>query len=339
MTPRERVIRTLHGEQIHPLPSLLNAPVELAQQRPLDCADLLKRFPNDIDVIRPLRFNCNEQNGFRTTDPMGLTWKLVYGEYQPATPPVCNDVRELAVRTSTPQTAKSRWTAEDELDAIGSFCENNPRFVLLQAPFSLLGECRALLGFEKARLAIHDQSNVFMDFLQRTHHVFMTCLKTWCQSDVDAICLFSGRFQLEGELIPLSLWKELLLPYLREAIQTIRQADKYAIVSTRGNMLDMLPSLKAVGADVVRYDCTQTDAAHLAEQWSGSMAFMPVFPVQNFADRSCDEISEEILNLRRTFEGSCAIVPECDFRLETPYRSTATAVLSWRRRMPIEKLY
>lgn len=321
------------------MPSLLNVPAEIAQNRPLDCADLLQRFPNDIDVIRPLRFDCNEQNGFRTMDPMGLTWKLVYGEYQPATPPVCNDVRELAARISTSQTIKSTWTVEDELDAIGSFCESNPHFVLLQAPFSLLNECRALVGFEKTQLAIRDESSVFMDFLQRMHRVFMACLQDWCQSDADAICLFSGRFQPEGELISLPFWKKHLLPYLQEAIQTIQQADKYAVVSVQGNIQDMLPSLKAAGADAVRYDCTQTDTALLAEQWGGTMAFMPVFPVQNFADRSCEEISEEILSLRRIFEGSCAIVPECDFRMETPYRSTAAAVLSWRRRMPIEKLY
>lgn len=332
MTSRDRVMRALSHEAVDRVPRDLWVAPATAAFRPDEVAELLYRYPADIE--RPEfaypRGECERGKPDRSgeyTDAWGCTWQI-------------QDVGSRRRLIASPLTsaalmAKYRPPMEilekANLAAVDQSCAASSQFVVAPSQTCPFDRLCWLRGESAARSDVKRASKSALALLAALDAFACREMELWARSAVDAVEIADHWAGDEGLLVPVDAWRELFKPMYAQYCRILHESDKYVFFRTSGNIGGVLPDLAEIGVDAVQTDLTAADTARLAEQFRGRITlWMGLCPAKMLAAGLPEEVRQSVRRIRQVLdESKGGLIARCEWEPQIRFRNVAAFFEQW----------
>lgn len=311
------------------MPMLLTIPKQVECDRAEFCALLKKRFQNDLDILDFSAPSAAADCGTSVLDEWGCLWEYTPNRgWKASDVPRYEDILELdGIRFP-----KNHVTPE-MMEQVNRFCENVPRFVLVQTRVQPFRRLCALGGAEAAAALIKRKPRELRSISMRMFEYYSRQIDAWCTTDADAIGLSDDLADEMGNRMPITRWNEIFVPMLKEFCQKIRNKDKFVYFTGTGNFEEFIPGLIFAGVDAIRFDAEAMDPLLLTERYGRRITFQPILKPDFIENQTEAGLASQIMAWRGAFAES-EVIAECQMPAQVSMRKIASAMLNWRRRMP-----
>jgi uroporphyrinogen decarboxylase len=273
MTPskREVVYSVLQGQQPPYVPwnigLTLEARAKLQQhfgQADLECVlqNHLLGLGNAVGFFTDLGDNCVQ-------DVFGVVWDRS----------IDKDIGDVQGCVLSEPTLKG-YVLPDPLDA--RFFADIPerlerfgdRFRVYQIGFSLYERAWTLRGWENLMLDFHDHPGFVRDLLNVIADYNIAQATEALKYDIDAVYFGDDWGMQRGLQMGPRLWYEFIYPVLRRMYSVVREAGKYVIIHSCGDVDELFDDLVAIGLSCFNpFQPEVMDIAALMRQYRGRLAF------------------------------------------------------------------
>ncbi len=332
MTSRERVMRALCHEAIDRVPRDLWVAPATAAFRPDEVAELLCRYP--VDIERPHftyphgeRERGKPDRTGQYTDAWGCTWEI-------------KDVGSRRRLTGSPLTSASLMTKyrppieileKADLAAVDQACASSSQFVVAQSQTCPFDRLRWLRGEPLARNDVKRAGKSLRALLAALDAFACREMELWANSAVDAVQLADHWAGDEGLLVPPDAWRQLFKPLYAQYCEILHDADKYVFFRTTGNIEEILPDLIEAGVDAVQIDVELADVTRLAEKYHGQITFwIGLCSGKTLQDGSPEEVRQAVRRVRQVLnESKGGLIARCEWEPQIRFRNVAAFFEQW----------
>jgi len=195
--------------------------------------------------------------------------------------------------------------------------ENGNRLVggSLWGPFTLAG---LLLGADALMKNIYKDRALIEKTLSFTTELYLTYIQGYI--DVGAKTVLMAEPSASGDMISKKHFREVALPYIKEAFRRLSDKGVILILHICGNVSDRLDLIAESGVDIMSLDY-KVDLALARDAFDGKIAFSGnLNPVSVVQSGTKEEIARETVNgIEKVGSGRPYIVmPGCDIPPSTP---------------------
>jgi uroporphyrinogen decarboxylase len=293
-------------------------------QRHYGCEDLegplenhLLRLGSDIGFFSDLGQN-------RVQDVFGVVWDRS----------VDRDIGNVAGRVlARPSLAGYRFP--DPLDPRffadipGKIARFPDRFRVFQIGFSLYERAWTLRGMEPLLTDFCDHPEFVGELLDRIADYNIAQVRAALAYDIDAVYFGDDWGQQRGLQMGPRLWREFLLPRLRRMYAAVRQAGKFVMIHSCGDVDELFDDLVAIGLDAFNpFQPEVMDVWSLLPRYRGRLAFFGGLSTQKTLPfGTVEEVRDEVrrlLDLGR--EGGYLFAPAHDVEGDVPLENMLAAI-------------
>ncbi len=338
MTPRERVIRTLSHQPVDRAPRDLWTVPDVARHRADEVAELLRRFPLDIekpDFKYPPGHRATGQpyEPGVYTDAWGCTWHVSEsGTMGLVCEPPLATVAEIA-RYQPPRELLDGF----DVDRINRGCGHSSRFVLAWTEIRPFERLQFLRGAEAAYVDLAQGAHHVRSLLGMLHDFFCRELETWACTDVDGVEFMDDWGSQTGLLVAPELWRDLFKPLYRDYCRILRAHDKFAFFHSDGHISDIIEDLVEIGVDAVNCQLFCMDVERLARAFRGKIVFWGEIDRQRvlpFGDSRSVRLAVQRVRSALDY-GSGGVIAQCEWGTRVPFGNVAAVYDEWLRPLPM----
>ncbi len=203
------------------------------------------------------------------------------------------------------------------------------RFRVFQIGFSLYERAWTLRGMEALLMDFIDHPEFVQDLMNRITDYNMAQLQEALTYDIDAIYFGDDWGQQTGLQMGRTLWRQFIRPSLQRMYQAVKQAGKFVMIHSCGDVDELFEDLVDLGLDSFNpFQPEVMDTWSLLPQFRGRLTFhgglstqrtLPFGSVQDVKDET-----QRLLNLGR--EGSYIFAPAHDVEGDVPLENVLAAI-------------
>lgn len=332
MTGRERVKAALTFAAPDRAPRDLWALPYISLFRENELDEMLQEFPMDIQPSQlspgwsDKVVNASAQPG-SYTDDWGSVWYV--GE-----PGIIGEVKEpVLANWSDLETFKPPWdlVRKRDLSYANQLCNESERFMLSDVTARPFERLQFLRGTENLFIDIGYGTAEVRTLLEIVHEFYLEDIRTWCESNVDAIFFMDDWGTNHSLLVNPKTWRELFKPLYKEYCDLIHAAGKFAFFHTDGNTEAIYGDLIEVGIDAINSQLFCMDIEELARKYKGKVTFWGEIDRQYalpFGDSNA--VCEAVMRVRRALDdGSGGVIAQCEWGKDNSRENIRTVFKTW----------
>jgi len=340
MTPRDRVIYTLHHESTDRPPRDIWVEPGLAVLRPDEVHEVQTRFPNDLvqpdwRLPRGERAKGNPHRSSRWTDAWGCTWETSRrgAAANLARPPLIE--RSEAAGYEPPWELLKRFNAA----AVNRGCAATTRFVLAWTEGRPCFRLRALRGDDAASVDLGRGMPEVRELLLRLLEFLRQEAAMWAEAQVDGVALMDDWGPLGNTLFESGLWSEALLPCYRQCVEVLREADKFVFFDCGADITPAMDDLVNIGVDAVTVPLHDRRSAELGVKYRRRIAFWGPVDQQPILVRSGPkDVRAAVNRLREAVDcGHGGVIAQCRWDLDVPLQNVIALFDQWNHPAPVRQ--
>ena len=159
-------------------------------------------------------------------------------------------------------------------DIPGRITRYGDRFRIYQIGFSLFERAWTLRGMENLLMDFHDHPGFVRDLLDTIADWNITQVEEALKYDIDAVYFGDDWGQQRGLLMGPVLWRRFLRPVLERMYGAVREAGKFVIIHSCGDVDELFDDLVAIGVNCFNpFQPEVMDTASLLRKYRGRLAF------------------------------------------------------------------
>lgn len=148
------------------------------------------------------------------------------------------------------------------------------RFRVYQIGFSLFERAWTLRGMENLLMDFHDHPSFVRELLNTIADYNIAQLRGALKYDIDAVYFGDDWGQQRGLLMGPVLWREFIRPVLSRMYSAVREAGKYVVIHSCGDVDELFDDLIAIGLNCFNpFQPEVMDVADLIGKYRGRLAF------------------------------------------------------------------
>lgn len=148
------------------------------------------------------------------------------------------------------------------------------RFRLFCLGFSLFERAWTLRGMENLCLDFHDHPKFVSDLLNAIADYNITQVRRALEYDIDAVYFGDDWGQQRGLLMGYPLWKQFIYPVLRQMYAVVRDAGKYVVIHSCGDVGELFDDLVDLGVNCFNpFQPDVMDVDSLLATYRGRLSF------------------------------------------------------------------
>jgi len=338
MTPRERVIRTLNHKPIDRAPRDLWTLPCIETRRADELAELLHRFPLDIekpDFKYPSghRASGRPDEAGHYTDAWGCTWQVVEPD---ATAAVCLSPLTAIADIGRYQPPLELIEAFD-VDRVNRGCAASNRFVLAWTEVRPFDRLRFLRGTEAAYIDLAHGSRHVRGLLTMLHEFACRELEAWATSDVDGVAFRDDWGSQSDLLVSPDLWREVFKPLYRDYCRVLHAHDKFAFFHSDGNISEIFGDLVEIGVDAIHCQLFCMDVERLARNYRGRITFWGEIDRHRtlpLGDSRAVRLAVQRVRAALDY-GAGGVIAQCQWGTHVSFKNVAAVYDEWLRPLPM----
>lgn len=332
MTGRDRVVATLnHQATDRPARDLWALPyVSLFEPDELNA--VLSEFPCDIGrpELSPGSNDADLQHMARPgayTDDWGSVWEI-------AEPGVVGEVKQPAVaewsRLDSFQPPR-HLVRDRDLAHVNRACDESDRFMLSGISARPFERLQFLRGTENTFMDLAYGTAEVGRLLEMIHEFYLTDVKSWAASNVDAVFMMDDWGTNRALLISPEMWRQFFKPLYRAYCDIIHAADKYAFFHSDGNIEAIYGDLIEVGMDAINSQLFCMDIEGLAGQYKGRVTFWGEIDRQHVLPfGSPEEVRAAVRRVREAMDdGHGGVIAQCEWGVANPTENIRAVFEAW----------
>jgi uroporphyrinogen decarboxylase len=335
MTPRDVVRLVLEGKKPPYVPWSMGFTKEAKEMllRHFDCDDLegplgnhLLRLGSDIGF-----FTDQGESGVR--DVFGVVWDRS----------IDKDIGNVE-GCVLPRPSLEGYAFPDPLDP--RFFADIPakiarfpdRFRVFQIGFSLYERAWTLRGMENLMMDFHDHPRFVRELLDRIADYNLAQLREALRHDIDAVYFGDDWGQQRGLQMGPRLWREFLLPVLRRMYGAVREAGKFVMIHSCGDVDELFDDLIDIGLNCFNpFQPEVMDVAGVLARYRGRLAFHGGLSTQRVLPfGTVDDVRREVrrlLDLGR--DGGYILAPAHDVEGDVPLENMLAVIEMVQGQLPV----
>jgi uroporphyrinogen decarboxylase len=325
MTSRERVKRAIRFEKPDLIPIdywILPATILKYKEKLLN---LFKKYPKDFpDNFDYQDFSINlppsHKKGY-FTDAFGCVWRNEYDGFmgQIEEHPLKNleDIKNYKF----PDYDSGEITLKQIKENINKWREKNK---YLCCDFIRTFErMHFLRGMENLLIDMAYEKEEFFILLERVVEWNMKHLELVLAEDVDGIWFSDDWGTQNSLLINPETWRKIFKPYYKKMFDLVKKSNKDIFFHSDGYILEIIPDLIEIGADVLNCQIKLLNAKRLSERFGGKITFHTDFDRQNILPYGTKEdIREHIKDAVDNFgKYSGGLILNAEIGPDIPYQN------------------
>ncbi|MGA2254100.1 MAG: uroporphyrinogen decarboxylase family protein [Thermoguttaceae bacterium] len=148
------------------------------------------------------------------------------------------------------------------------------RFRVFQIGFSLYERAWTLRGMETLMADFYDEPQFVHELLGRIADYNITQVREALKYDIDALYFGDDWGQQHGLQMGPRLWREFILPQLKRTYAVVRQAGKFVMIHSCGDVDELFDDLVAIGLNCFNpFQPEVMDVCELLPRYRGRLAF------------------------------------------------------------------
>ncbi len=132
-------------------------------------------------------------------------------------------------------------------DTAGKIARFPDRFRVFQIGFSLYERAWTLRGMEPLMIDFHDHADFVHELLGRIADYNIAQVRAALKYDIDAVYFGDDWGQQRGLQMGPRLWREFILPQLKRMYAVVREAGKFVMIHSCGDVDELFDDLVAIG--------------------------------------------------------------------------------------------
>lgn len=270
MNSKERVVRTLRFENPDRIPVDLWYLPSTVIKYGQDLKVLMDKYPVDFaspDYNDPTMGEEHFKKG-SYTDKWGVGWlNLQEGIHPEAKFWPLEDYSKLDSYRPPFETLDEGW---DNIES--SIKRNSNRFIIANTgnPFERM---QFLRGTEKLYMDLAEGSNEVYRLRDMVFEFYMERAIRWVRYDIDAIAIFDDWGSQNSLLISPAMWRSFFKPVYREIIDIGRQAGKFILFHSDGNIMEIYDDFIELGVDAINSQIWCIGVEAVASKFAGRITF------------------------------------------------------------------
>ena len=324
MTSRELVKRTLKFDSPERVPRHLWHLPWSDYTYPMELAEILKRFPDDVVGAPEFYTKVDESvlkfywadGGSHMPGEATDEWGCTFTNYQRG---IIGEVKNPPVR---------EWTDIDKItipydylsidtDKINQFCRTTDKFVTaafnggcMPRPFEKLQFIR---GSENLYCDLAEKPTELFDFIEKLHDFYKKMFEMWAKTDVDALVFMDDWGSQRSLLISPKTWVEIFKPLYRDYVDIAHKHGKNIFMHSDGYILDIYPHLIDIGIDAVNSQLFCMGVENLA-QYKGKISFWGEIDRQHLLPHgSLNDIENAVKSVKESLYHNGGVFAQCEF--------------------------
>lgn len=173
------------------------------------------------------------------------------------------------------------------------------RFRIYKIGFSLFERAWTLRGMENLLMDFHDHPDFVRDLLNTIADYNIAQINEAIKYDIDAVYLGDDWGQQRGLLMGPVAWKEFIYPVLKRMYKTVRNAGKYVMIHSCGDVDELLDDLIGIGLNCFNpFQPEVMDVSALLRKYRKRLAFHGGLSTQKTLPfGAVADVKNEVLNL------------------------------------------
>jgi len=195
------------------------------------------------------------------------------------------------------------------------------RFRVFQIGFSLYERAWTLRGWENLMVDFHDHPDFVRDLLNSIADYNIAQVKEALRYRVDAVYFGDDWGMQRGLQMGPAIWHEFIYPVLRRMYDVVRQADRYVMIHSCGDVDELLDDLIGIGLNCFNpFQPEVMDVDTLMRRYRGKLAFYGGLSTQRTLPYgSVDDVRKETAHLLELGgEGGYIFAPALDVEGDVP---------------------
>lgn len=214
-------------------------------------------------------------------------------------------------------------------DIPGKIARYGDRFRVFQIGFSLYERAWTLRGMESLMIDFYDSPEFVHELLGRIADYNIAQVRKALKYDIDAVYFGDDWGQQHGLQMGPRLWREFLLPQLARMYAVVREAGKFVMIHSCGDVDELFDDLVAIGLNSFNpFQPEVMDVASLLPRYRGRLAFFGGLSTQRTLPfGTADDVRAEVrrlLDLGR--EGGYIFAPAHDVEGDVPLENMLAAI-------------
>jgi hypothetical protein len=333
MNSRERVKRALEFKNPDRVPRNLWKLPGVKEKREYDLVEVLKNYPEDIDVPEFKYGKGYKKKGIRYkkgevwTDEWGCQWHAaedgVVGEVK--NPPL-RDLAEARMLRAPYEILEGA-----DVNKINGYCGHSDKFVLGWTTVRPFERMQFLLGPENLFLGLANVSNDLYYLRDTVHEFFLEELKCWGLTRVDGISFMDDWGAQHSLLISPDSWRKMFKPLYKEYCDVIKSSGKYVFFHSDGYIEPIFADLIEIGVDAVNSQLFCMNIEELGKRYRGYITFWGEIDRQRtlpFGTK--DEVIRAVKRVKDALwmpEGG--VIAQCEFGIKDLVENIKTVFGTW----------
>ena len=203
------------------------------------------------------------------------------------------------------------------------------RFRVFQIGFSLYERAWTLRGMEPLMIDFYDHPEFVHELLGRIADYNIAQVRAAMEYDIDAVYFGDDWGQQQGLQMGPRLWREFLYPVLRRMYAAVREAGKFVMIHSCGDVDELFDDLLAIGLNSFNpFQPEVMDVYSLLPRYRGRLAFHGGLSTQKTLPfGSVEDVRAEtrrLLELGR--EGGFIFAPAHDVEGDVPLENMLAAI-------------
>ena len=334
---RELVKRTLEFKNNERVPRHLWTLPWAEFTYPDELAEIRAAFPDDI-ITMPYPLTAEGFTG-RPGDPEGEpyekgTYLDVWGcRFTSIHRGVIGEVKQPIITDDDWLDDKNLVLPEKVLDidkaAVNKFCKENDKFIVAgdwARPFERLQFIR---GTAPLYMDLILRPKRMLATFERVHDFYCRLIKTWAETDVDAVWFMDDWGSQKNLLIDPKIWSELFKPMYRDYAEIAHKHGKKIFMHSDGNTLGIIPELIEIGIDAVNTQIFCIGVEKLKE-FKGHMTFWGEMDRQHLLPHgTLADIDDAVKLVRKTLWDNGGCIAQCEFGVAANPKNVYQVFESW----------
>ena len=294
--------------------------------------EVLEAFPPDIG--RPERSPGRNDAGLQYlatpgtyTDDWGSVWEL-------AEPGIVGEVRRPALADwSALANYQPPWhlVHNRDLASVNRDAQESGCFMLSSVCARPFERLQFLRGSENLFLDLAYGPAELYKLIEMIHEFYLADVKSWADSDVDAVFFMDDWGTNSSLLINPEVWRNVFKPLYRDYCDIIHGAGKFAFFHTDGNIEAVFGDLVELGIDAVNSQLFCMDIEHLAERYRGRITFWGEIDRQHVLPFGSEaDVRAAVGRVRNALDdGAGGVIAQCEWGKDNARQNVEAVFEAW----------
>lgn len=332
MTGRERVRAALTFSRPDRVPRDLWPLPYVSLFRQKELRELLEAYP--LDLGRPESSPGSDDSGLNHlckpgiyTDEWGSIWET--GE-----PGIIGEVKHPALAEwSALSTFQPPWelVKNRNLEAANRDCARSDRFMLSPVCARVFERLQFLRGSENTFVDLADRPPELLKLIEMVHEYYLTEVRDWARSEVDAVFLMDDWGANNALLINPATWRQMFKPLYREYCDIIHEAGKFVFFHSDGHIDAILGDLVEIGVNAINSQLFCMDIEDLARRYRGRITFWGEIDRQHVLPfGSPADVRAAVHRVRSALDdGTGGVIAQCEWGKDNPRENIEAVFRAW----------